>query len=490
MVDRTDLPLIVPGVRVEPSRSLFILLHPDLPRWSVVNATGLAVARLCDGRRTVDEIAAAVAGKYGLPVGTVLPDVAACVADLARAGFLAGTTSVAQPASREEQQGAGNGHAGNGPPWQLYLYVTGQCNLRCRHCAVMAGDCAGPENGPGLSTAALHDLIDQALAAGARAVSFLGGEPLLRRDLVELVAHAAGRVTTQVATNATLMDDETAAGLAGLGTKVQVSMDGPDAEVHDGVRGRGAFRRAWAGIERLQRAGAGDKLSLNVALMRPNIDRATEMLGLAAERGVPAVRFIPLQAAGQAAGDWDELAPAPEQYAAAYRALRSPQGADRVGADGVAGDSVAGGNVTSGATVPGLVLDPPDKGLWCPLGRSLLVDAAGDIYPCSLFAGPEFRLGNVADTPLADALASEKLAELIAAIERRVDEIADCRACAWRHFCQGGCSASVWLEHGTLNATDGLCDLRRELFRELVVRQALDVAAVRVASAPADACAV
>ena len=71
---------------------------------------------------------------------------------------------------------------------------------------------------------------------------------------------------------------------------------------------------------------------------------------------------------------------------------------------------------------------------------------------------------------------------MIAEVARRRDEIEDCRACAWRHFCQGNCAGSVLLARGDWHATDGLCDLRRELFRELVfglvtARQELNVAA-------------
>jgi uncharacterized protein len=120
----------------------------------------------------------------------------------------------------------------------------------------------------------------------------------------------------------------------------------------------------------------------------------------------------------------------------------------------------------------GLELEPPEEGMWCGLGHTLLVDAQGDIYPCSLLTAPEFCLGNVADTPLAEALASGPLRELIAACERRRDEIEECRGCAWRHFCQGGCPGSVWLSAETWYATDGLCELRRDMFRGLVFERA------------------
>jgi radical SAM protein with 4Fe4S-binding SPASM domain len=120
----------------------------------------------------------------------------------------------------------------------------------------------------------------------------------------------------------------------------------------------------------------------------------------------------------------------------------------------------------------GLELAPPDRGMWCGLGRTLLVDARGEIYPCGLFVGPEFRLGNVRQVRLADALASDRLAQLIVRCEARRDAIPECRACVWKHFCQAGCAGSVWQLRGTLGATDGLCVMRRELFSTMMLDQA------------------
>jgi radical SAM protein with 4Fe4S-binding SPASM domain len=339
--------------------------------------------------------------------------------------------------------------------WRLHLYVTERCNLRCRHCAVVDGD-RPPD---GLSADAIRSLIDQAVAAGAEAIAFGGGEPLLRSDLPDLLAYAAPRVKTLLATNATLLNDPLARALADLAVIVQVSIDGPTAEVHDRVRGPGAFDRAWQGIEQLQQAGMGARLALNVTLMRPNVTRVAEIVALAEARGVPGVRFMPVQRMGAAADRWAELCPTPDEYAAAYRHLYGQT------------LRVSETRRVSVAVSPGLLgleLEPPEEGMWCGLGHTLLVDAQGDIYPCSLLTNPRFRLGNVAKTPLADALASAKLAELVALCGRRQEEIAECRACAWRHFCQGGCPGSVWLSAGTWYATDGLCEVRRKLFTELV----------------------
>jgi radical SAM protein with 4Fe4S-binding SPASM domain len=458
---------------------LHLLLHPHAPRWIVLNAVGLAVARLCDGTRTAGEIAAVIAAQWAQPVARVAADVGACVARLAEAGFLDG--GAFDRAMPEEPDGAA-GH----PPrqaWRLHLHLTESCNLRCQHCGVVAaatandGAAAVAAQPPALAglrasqprtanarvapahldSALIRGLIDQAVAAGAEGVAFGGGEPFLHADLGALLAYAAPRLKTLLATNAALLDDAAAETLARLGVIVQVSLDGPDAALHDRIRGEGAFAEAWRGIERLQQAGLGERLALNVTLMRPNIGLLSEIVALAERRGIAGVRFTALQRMGRAAAQWAVLAPTADEYAQAYRFLYRCRPA-------------AGLTLSPGLL--GLELEPPDRGLWCGLGRTLLVDARGDIYPCGLLSGPEFRLGNVRDTRLADALASEKLAQLIARCAERRETIPECRACAWQHFCQAGCAGSVWQLHGALDATDGLCAVRRELYSELTFDRA------------------
>lgn len=435
-------PTLVARVHILPHEAQYVLVHQDAPRWAVVNATGLHVARLCDGRHTPGEIAANIASAYGLTPEVVAPDVLACLDDLVQAGFL-----------DSQPQALAKGGNGKTSGWSLHLYIIDQCNLRCRHCALAAG----PLLGTWLEANTAYRLIDEAVDANVEAIAFSGGEPLLHPDIMDLLAHTAGRTNTLLATNGTLINRRVAGKLAELGVSVQISLDGATAEVHDAIRGRGAFARTWQGIERLQSAGIGEHLALNVTLMRPNIGQVREFVDLAATRGIPGLRFIQVQKMGRAAKLWEDLAPNNEQYAEAYRYLYL----DRP-ENGVA--------VSPGLT--GLDLEAPAEG-WCPLGRLLIVDAGGDIYPCSLLMAAPFRLGNMAELSLADALASPALLSLVAACGRRKERISACRRCALQQFCCGGCPASVWLEQGTWLTTDAMCDLRHNFLPTLAVASLL-----------------
>jgi radical SAM protein with 4Fe4S-binding SPASM domain len=418
----------------------------------VVNETGRQVTELCDGTRDHDEIAAAIAGFYGLDPSFVADDVRSCIAHLGRAGIL---ENVLPERAATPPRG-----------WRLHLNLTQQCNLRCRHCAVVF---EGAPTDQVLPTPEIIRILDEAADAGVEAVAFSGGEPLVRLDCLDLLEHAS-KVIDQVtlATNGTLIDDRIARRLVELGVTVQISVDGAAPAVHDAVRGLGSFSRTWRGIDALLRAGIGGRLGLNVTLMRPNVARALEIVELAAAKGIAGVRFNGLLRMGQADGCWGELLADPAELAETYRELLAA--------------ATARGPVTVQPGIVGLDLEPPEDGMWCRLGDLLMVDGAGDIYPCSTLTNPEFRLGNIAEMSLAEALASPALQELVARCDRRRDEVEACAACTWKSFCQGGCPGEVWQESGTFDATDRLCEIRCELYDELIDQRASRVGGQRDAA--------
>ena len=67
--------------------------------------------------------------------------------------------------------------------------TTNQCNLKCVHCYQDAEEATDRE----LSTDEAKKMIDEIAKAGFKIMIFSGGEPLLRPDIYELVAHAASR---------------------------------------------------------------------------------------------------------------------------------------------------------------------------------------------------------------------------------------------------------------------------------------------------------
>lgn len=141
--------------------------------------------------------------------------------------------------------------------------TTNKCNLKCEHCYQDADEAGSRE----LSTAEARAMIEQIAAAGFKIMIFSGGEPLMRDDIYELVAHAAACGLRPVfGSNGTLITDEVAAKLKAAGAAAMgISIDSLDAAKHDAFRGvEGAHAATLAGIEACKRAGLAFQIHTTV----------------------------------------------------------------------------------------------------------------------------------------------------------------------------------------------------------------------------------
>lgn len=429
----------MPSGVIERSRNgRFLLLHPSLPRFAVVNETGKFIASLCDGENTVAQIIKATAGHYGIDQGRVSSDVELFLEQLDVSGMLNSPATAQRVVEARTVK-------------RIHLTITGRCNLRCSHCGAVRVLNAEDQ----LSTADVKGIIDQLEGKPEASIAITGGEPFLRNDLVEVVRYSSDRIKTIVSTNASLITVETAKELAPLPVTFQVSLDGATAPVHDAFRGKGTFDAALKGIRLLQDHGAGRRVELCRTVMgRPDED-LREFVDFGESLGVGGIRLLCLARLGRAEEKYDELNPTLEHYRKFYREYY------RV----IAKSDM---EVVVGGGIPGLFLDVPEDAMWCHIGEMLEVGPKGRIYPCSILADPKFDIGSVWDMTLQSAAECDKMMELHALFDSRTEKIEKCRSCPFKNFCQGGCPGMALSEKGTFLSEDNLCELRRELFEEVL----------------------
>jgi len=177
----------------------------------------------------------------------------------------------------------------------LRVSITDRCNYKCVYCRTGEHGAQYPE----LGTDEYLRLIRVFVGLGITKVRLTGGEPLLRRGLVELVKELARMRTLDGAplelaltTNGHLLD-ELAAPLKAAGlNRVTVSMDAVDAPTFERItRVPGSFERVLGGIRAARAAGLAP-LKVNCVLMRGFNDGQIEGFArFAREEGV-VVRFI------------------------------------------------------------------------------------------------------------------------------------------------------------------------------------------------------
>jgi 12,18-didecarboxysiroheme deacetylase len=174
--------------------------------------------------------------------------------------------------------------------------VSRRCNLKCVHCYAHAKDMEFPDE---LSTAEGKALLDDLAGFGCPVVLFSGGEPLMRKDLIELADYAVKKgMRAVISTNGTLITPAVAQELKSVGLSyVGISLDGME-EVNDRFRGvKGAFKMAMAGIAACQEAGI--KVGLRFTMNRLNAGEIPAIFDLLEKHDIPRVCFYHLVYAGR-----------------------------------------------------------------------------------------------------------------------------------------------------------------------------------------------
>ncbi|MEJ5365242.1 MAG: radical SAM protein [Desulfosoma sp.] len=134
-----------------------------------------------------------------------------------------------------------------------YNYV---CNLRCQHCSIKRFQ--GPSSKRSFTPEDVRSLSRQADALGLARFVITGGEPLVFKDLDELVAAIdPQKFYINCDTNGWLLDDEKARHLRNIGVdRIQLSLDSLDPDEHDRFRGvKGSHTRAMRAVEAALKAG-------------------------------------------------------------------------------------------------------------------------------------------------------------------------------------------------------------------------------------------
>lgn len=201
------------------------------------------------------------------------------------------------------------------PLHMLYVYVTDQCNCRCRHCWIMPAEevPGAPRNY--LDCALFEQAVIEAKPLGLQTVKWTGGEPTIHPELPRLLEiQREHGVRGVMETNGMEMTAALAATMQECGVGfVSVSLDGPTAELHDFVRGvPGAFERTLRGIRHL--VDAGYRPQLIMSLLRQNVSSLDALLNLAEELGAGSVKLNVIQPSsrGLAMHEHDEAVSVPE----------------------------------------------------------------------------------------------------------------------------------------------------------------------------------
>ena len=301
------------------------------------------------------------------------------------------------------------------------LVITYRCNNTCYQCDLPRPWFYRARGLEELDTDGFKRVIDDLAELGAVGINITGGEPTLRPDCFELLAHAkrAG-LYVNISTNAyNLVKPGRVEALLATGVRgINISLDGARAETHDRARGApGGFERVEKVTAEVVAARDGGKPTITYLFVigTENHAEIPDLLALASARGVDAVGFMPVFDVYR-----DRAPRSPDELAAMERAVAALREEKRGRYRGLIDNSDEYLSLF-GAAWRG---DPSPLKCYATY-HHVLIDSYGNLFPCALpyhNGGPP--LGNIREMPLRQYWTADKYQE-----KRR--ELSGCKACYW-----------------------------------------------------------
>jgi pyrroloquinoline quinone biosynthesis protein E len=313
------------------------------------------------------------------------------------------------------------------------------CDHRCAHCynvwTADEGDPqAGYDTGGQLPTPAFKALMTKAMQqTGANHITITGGEPLLRKDALELIEHAgelASSVT--VITNGSHVDQDVARRLATSGvSSVQLTLLAADRDEHDRLKGAVCFDDTVRAAVNL--AEVEVPVQVCFVAMHENADRFADVMELCFALGVRAISYNRMSPTGGAIHHIARLMPTVEQIE------RNLETAETLGRRW-------GIHVATAMPIPPCLIRI-ERYSWVDFGfcstgsksPNIVIDGTGRVRSCNLASGV---LGNFLHQDWAEIFANPYQREF----KRNVPQM--CRGCAYEQSCQGGCKESAFATFG------------------------------------------
>ena len=432
------------GVRARP-----VLLWPE--GLAFINDSAAEIITRCDGTRDVHAIARELSERF---TADVRADVEALVRSLAERDLLALSAAPAPVTMRDERASVQHGGgrtpavdtADDPSPTTLLAEITYRCPLHCPYCSNpveidrRAGD---------LSTAEWRTVLDDARGLGVMQLGLSGGEPLVRRDAEELIAHARGLgMYVTLVTSGIGLTEARAESLGRSGIDhIQLSLQDADRAGNDRIAGAASWDRKLEAAGRIRALGVA--FTVNTVLHRDNIGHLESVAALAADLGAERLELANTQYYGWALANRAALLPSRDQLRAAELAVARAR--ERFA-----------GRLRILYVLPDYHERTPKPCMGGWGRRYVVVTPDGLALPCHAARSiTALAFESVRDRPLTEIWRS---GPAFRAFRGETWMPSPCKTCEKRHVDFGGCRCQAFLIANDASSADPVCELSAHRF--------------------------
>jgi len=392
--------------------------------WIRTNSTGDQILKLIDEERLIGDIIQNISKIYRVPEALIKEDVDSFILDCYRKNVIS---------ARGKNASSDLIKSTNDRLNKVYINVTEKCNLNCPYCYN-----SGPNIGLNeLSTEEWIQTLRQIDEMCVSTVIFTGGEPLLRKDLFDIIKSVEFKNIKIIGliTNGTCITNDNIDNICDSFDIIQIALDGVNKDTHELSRGKGSYSKVINSISLLKNAIESKKIKqvlLSMTVFKENKHEIRDMVRFAYSNKFD-LSFFNVLRIGSAANpvklnwlDNDEYMQVISEAYDEYIKITTE-------------DLYRGKNINfyirpSNIKYGSIFLKRPIRN--CGLGiKELSIGSDGTVYPCRGLKLPELSIGNIRDTDIISLykLSSERFKNI------NVNSITDCSKCDVKYFCGGGC---------------------------------------------------
>ena len=337
--------------------------------------------------------------------------------------------------------------------------ITGKCNYNCLHCSVNAPKAPMEE----VPFERIEKMLDEIRECGLKNIVLIGGEPLVRRDFIQIVDAILqrGLFVAQIFTNGSLVNDALLDELdkRNVSPTFMISFDG--VGYHDIMRGvKGAEEQFYRCVDLLR--SRNYRVTCNMCITKDSVVSVWDTIRVLSEKGVESLIVYPPVESGLWRDRYQEMGVSLDKMCAEYEDVFEKY----VAAD-YPMDLIMYGLISFVRSRRKWALLPswsyhPEKAAVTPAcrvyRRELNISPEGILSPCYAIMADEHIRNSMPDInkiPLRQALTDSAYTEIM---ELTSQDIADhnpkCRECEYHVMCGGGCRMSAFEKTGDLLGYD------------------------------------
>lgn len=332
-------------------------------------------------------------------------------------------------------------------PYMIDWAITNSCNLDCLHCRGM--------DKKELDSRTILRVAEEIPSLKPRWVIIEGGEPLLRKELFEIIEiiHKSN-IKIYLISNGMLFNEDFAIRFAELNINLMISIDGADKESYEKIRRGANFERLKKSIEIANEYGILDSCPLTIG--KHNYHQIDKLFRFAKRIGYKKITFLGLKPCR----DYEKYVLNGEEYEDFFFSIIRNQKDYQM--DMYIDEPFFkpflkehhidySPNPENGIVVPDVSR--------CIFGEYMFIETNGDIKPCT-FA--PVAMGNVNERGLNEIWRDMQNSELIKKIKDLTTRNVSCRECKYLYEC-GGCRSRTFNLTGNWSETDPSCPLKERV---------------------------